>query len=81
MGSQLSSDDSCWTGKVVFYERWTDASEQVEVIQKIDLPGDLVFRDIPEYSLTDDLSGTPLDATVVTAAKHEEVKEMHRRAV
>ena len=45
------------------------------------MPGDLVFRDIPEYSMVDDLIGNPLEATQVTGAKHEEVTEMYRRRV
>ena len=53
----------------------------MEISQEVDLPGDLVFRDIPDYRLTDDLSGKPLDATMVTAAKHEEVVEIYTRTV
>ena len=45
------------------------------------LPGDLVFRDISERNVVDDLSGKPLEAIQVTAAKHEELTEMYRRQV
>ena len=39
----------------------------------MDLPGGLVFTDVAEYSLTDDLSGESLDGQLVTLAKREEV--------
>ena len=46
-----------------------------------ELPGGLAFTDIAEYSLVDDLTGEPLDATAVTIAEREEVTEMYRRTV
>ena len=45
------------------------------------LPGDLIFHDIPERNITDDLSGKPLEVVQVTSAKHEELTEMYRRQV
>ena len=65
----------------MFYEKWTEASEQTEVSHVVEIPGDLVFQDIPEYSLMDDLTGKALEATQVTGAKHEEVTEIYRRRV
>ena len=46
-----------------------------------DLLGPLVFTNVPEYSLIDDLSGEPLPSPLVTLAKREEVTEMYRREV
>ena len=37
----------------------------------LDLPGRLVFTNVEEYSLKDDLSGDPLDGALVTIAKRE----------
>ena len=64
-----------WVGKCVFYEAWDEATNPGEINQvgrKSDLPGGLVFTDVAEYSLTDDLSGEPLDGQLVTIAKREE---------
>ena len=76
--------DELWTGKSVFYEKWDEASEPTEV-NRVDraaeLPGGLVFTDIAEYSLTDDLSGEALDGQLVTIAKREEVTAIYRRTV
>ena len=41
----------------------------------------MVFTDIAEYSLTDDLSDEALDGQLVTIAKREEVTEIYRRTV
>ena len=41
----------------------------------------LVFTDLAEYSLTDDLSGEVLDGHLVTMAKREELTEVCRRSV
>ena len=41
----------------------------------------MVFTDIAEYSLTDDLSGEALDGQLVTIANREEVTEIYRRTV
>ena len=61
-----------------------EASEPTEV-NRVDhaaeLPGGLVFTDIAEYSLTDDLSGEALDGQLVTIAKREEATEKYRREV
>ena len=40
------------------------------------LPNGLVFTDLAEYSLVDDLSGEALDGHLVTMAKHEEITEV-----
>ena len=45
------------------------------------IPGDLVFQDIPERNIADDLAGKPLEAVRATSAKHEELTEMYRRQV
>ena len=45
------------------------------------IPGDLVFQDIPERNIADDLTGKPLGAVRATSAKHEELTEMYRRQV
>ena len=47
----------------------------------LNLPGRLVFTDVEEYSLWDDLSGESLDGSLVTVAKREEISEMYRRSV
>ena len=44
----------------------------------VSLPNDLVFQDIPERNVVDDLSGKPLEGVQVTAAKHEDITEMYR---
>ena len=52
-----------WTGKFIFCENWAGASmpEEVNQVDRAgDLPGGLVFTNIPEYSLLDDLTGEPL---------------------
>ena len=41
----------------------------------------IVFTDIVEYSLTDDLFGEALDGQLVTIAKREKVTEIYRRTV
>ena len=41
----------------------------------------MVFSEIVEYSLTDDLSGEALDGHLVTMAKREEITEVYRRRV
>jgi len=76
--------EKLWTGKCVFNESWDDltngtAMDRVEV--KPDLPNGLVFTDMAEYSLTDDLSGEALDGHLVTLAKHDEITEVYRRSV
>ena len=45
------------------------------------IPGDLIFQDILERNVTDDLTGKLLEAVRVTSAKHEELTEMYRRQV
>ena len=47
----------------------------------VEFPGDLVFTDIVEYSLTDNLTNEPLDGPLVVVAKREEVTEIYRRKV
>ena len=47
----------------------------------IDLPGRLVFTDVAEYSLRDDLSGEPFGGVLVAMAKREEITEIYRRSV
>ena len=49
-----------------------------QVDRASDPPGKLVFTNVPEYSLVDDLSGDPLPAPLVTLAKREEITEMYR---
>ena len=76
--------DKLWTGRCVFNETWDDitngtAMDRVEV--KPNLPNGLVFTDVEEYSLTDDLSGEALDGHLVTLAKREEITEVYRRTV
>ena len=39
--------------------------------EEVSLPNGLVFTDLAEYSLVDDLSGEALDGYLVTLAKHE----------
>ena len=76
--------DELWTDKSVFYEEWAEASEPTEVNQgdrAAELPGGLVFNDIAEYSLTDDLSGEALDGPLATIAKREEATEINRHKV
>ena len=73
-----------WIGRCVFYETWDVATNSVQlesVQKKVDLPNGLVFNNIDEYSLTDDLSGEALEGPLVTMAKHEEVTEVYRREV
>ena len=53
----------------------------VETDKKAEMPNGLVFQDLYEYSLIDDLTGKPLDPSLVTIAKHEEIMEMYRRTV
>ena len=48
---------------------------------EVNLPNGLVFTDLAEYSLVDDLSGEALDGRLVTLAKHEEITEVYRRSV
>ena len=47
----------------------------------MDPPGKLVFTNVPEYSVIDDLTGEELPASLVTVAKREEITEMYRRTV
>ena len=49
--------------------------------KEVNLPNGLVFTDLAEYSLVDDLSGEALDGHLVTLAKHEEITEIYRRSV
>ena len=71
-----------WTGSCVFRESWSTTSEEIHQIGRAaDIPGSLVFTNIPEYSLVDDLSGDSLPAPLVTLAKREEIAEMYRRKV
>ena len=76
----------------MFRERWSDTSEDHhtgslpatgvgQVDRATDPPGKLVFTNIPEYSVVDDLTGEDLPAPLVTLAKREEITEMYRRAV
>ena len=51
------------------------------VDRALDPPGRLVFTNIPEYSVVDDLSGEELPASLVTIAKREEITEIYRRTV
>ena len=70
-GPTASSSEELWVGKCVFYETFDEASELEEigrVDRAVDLPGGLVFTDIAEYSLTDNLSGEALDGPLVTMA-------------
>ena len=53
----------------------------VETDKKAEMPNGLIFQDLYEYSLIDDLTGKPLDPSLVTIAKHEEIMEMYRRTV
>ena len=73
-----------WVGKCVFNGTWDEGTNPAEinrVDRASDLPGGLVFTDVAEYSLTDDLSGEPLDGQLVTIAKREDVTEVYRRSV
>lgn len=45
------------------------------------MPSGLVWNDLAEYSLVDDLTGEELDPWLVTAAKYEEVVQMYSRRV
>ena len=49
--------------------------------KKVNTSSALVFTDLAEYSLVDDLSGEALDGHLVTMAKHEELTEVYRRSV
>ena len=73
--------DKLWTGRCVFNESWDNitATDQVEV--KPELPNELVFTNVEEYCLIDDLSEEALDGHLVTLAKHEEITEVYRRSV
>ena len=63
-----------WTGSCIFREKWSATSEEVNRVDRAaDLPGTLVFTNIPEYSTIDDLSGEPLPPSLVTVAKREEI--------
>ena len=63
-------DLESWTGSCIFRESWSTTSEEVSQVDRAgDLPGSLVFANIPEYSLVDDLSGEPLPPPLVTLAK------------
>ena len=76
--------DKLWTGKCVFNESWDELTNDTtmdRVQVKPSLPNGLVFNDMAEYSLVDDLSGEVLDGHLVTLAKHEEVTEVYRRSV
>ena len=75
-------DSINWTGSCIFRESWSTTSEEIHQIDRAaDIPGSLVFTNIPEYSLVDDLSGDSLPAPLVTLAKREESTEMYRRKV
>ena len=83
-GPTAPLSEELWVGKCVFFETWDEASEPEEVSRvdrSAELPGDLVFTDIAEYSLTDDLSGEASDGQLVTTAKREEVTGICRRTV
>ena len=69
-----------WAGTCVFRESWS-ATSVAQVDMAVDPPGKLVFTDIPEYSVIDDLTGEELPASLVTVAKREEITEMYRRTV
>ena len=49
--------------------------------EEVSLPNGLVFTDLAEYSLVDDLSGEALDGYLVTLPKHEEITDVYRRSV
>ena len=75
-------DSAIWAGSCIFRESWSTTSEEVHQIDRAaGIPGSLVFTNIPEYSLVDDLSGDSLPAPLVTLAKREEITEMYRRKV
>ena len=61
-GPTAPLSEELWVGKCVFFETWDEASEPAEV-SRVDryaeLPCDLVFTDIAEYSLTDSLTNEP----------------------
>ena len=48
----------------------------VETEGNVKMPNGLIFQDLYEYSLVDDLTGKPLDPSLVTIAKQEEIMEM-----
>ena len=63
-------------------ENWAATSEGVSQVNRAgDFPRPLVFTNVLEYSVVDDLSGEPLAPPLVTLAKREEVTEMYRREV
>jgi len=80
-----------WVGSCVFRESWSTTSEDAQRgfvdslstvdVDSLDHPGSLVFTDVPEYSLIDDLTGEDLPGPLVTIAKREEITEMYRRTV
>ena len=88
--------DKLWTGRCVFNELWEEADQgplasvtklmreisaaTVEE-KKVSASSALVFTDLAEYSLVDDLTGEALDGHLVTMAKHEELTEVYRRSV
>jgi len=49
--------------------------------KEVDLPNGLVFTNLAEYSLVDDLTGEALEGHLVTMAKREELTEVYRRTV
>lgn len=79
-----TEDSEGWTGECILRESWAHTTREEEASQ-VDraggLPGPLVFTNVPEYSLVDDLSGEPLPSPLVTLARREEVTEMYRREV
>ena len=70
-------------GKCVFYENWLDATEvgEVAICEEKELPSDVVFHDIVETNIKDDLSGDALVFELCTEAKRKEITEVYRRGV
>jgi len=78
-------DSKEWIGSCIFHETWSAISEDRPGVGQIDratgTPGNLVFTNVPEYSVVDNLTGEDPPASLVTIAKREEITEMYRRAV
>ena len=74
-----------WTGRCTFFDKWSEASDdcktEVAAVAKTGAMGELLFHEETDFYPVDDLSGEPLDPTLTTSAKCEEITEMYRRSV
>ena len=54
---------------------------EVAAVVKTGALGELVIHEETDFYPIDDLTGEPLDPTLTTSAKREEITEMYRRSV